>query len=89
MSLRVPWKNRKLRKSRPALEKQYNSVARESKGKKDRAILSQWYSINGLEFDFIDAEIKHNDTRDLLESERAVSFFRIREHRKPTEFPKQ
>jgi hypothetical protein len=67
MSLRVQWKNRKLRKSRHVLEKQFNSVARESKRKKDRAILDEWYSINGWEFDSIDAEIKHNDTRDLLD----------------------
>jgi 5-formyltetrahydrofolate cyclo-ligase len=67
MSLRLWWKNRKLRKSRQALEKQYNDAAKDAKRKKSHDILDEWYSVNGWEFDSIDAEIKHNDSRDLLD----------------------
>ncbi len=72
MSVRVWWKNRKLRKSRQALEKQYNDAAKDAKRKKNHDILDEWYSINGWEFDSIDAEIKHNDTRDLLDEAEAL-----------------
>lgn len=67
MSLGTRWKNRKLRSRRNDLEKESNKVSREAKKKKDQHILDEWYSINGWEFDSIDAEIKHNDTRDLLD----------------------
>lgn len=67
MTLRTRWKNRKLRKQRRRLEKEFNKVSREAKQKKDQQTVDEWYSINGWEFDSIDAEIKHNDTRDLLD----------------------
>ena len=47
MSLRLWWKNRKLRKSRQALEKQYNDAAKDAKRKKSHDILDEWYSVNG------------------------------------------
>lgn len=67
MSLRTRWKNHKLRSRRRELEKEFDAVVREAKRKKDQHSADEWYSINGWEFDSIDAEIKHNDTRDLLD----------------------
>jgi hypothetical protein len=67
MSLRTRWKNHRLRRRRQALEKEYNKTAKEAKRKKDQHIVDEWYSVNHWEIDSIDAEIKHNDTRDLLD----------------------
>jgi hypothetical protein len=67
MSLRSRWKNRKLRSRRQTLEKEFNKIAKEAKRKKEQHILDEWHSVNGWEFDSIDAEIKHNDTQDLLD----------------------
>jgi hypothetical protein len=67
MALRTRWKNHKLRTRRRKLEKEFSGVSREAKRKKDNHIVDEWYSVNGWEFASIDAEIKHNDTRDLLD----------------------
>jgi len=67
MSLSTRLKNRKLMVRRQKLEKEFNSVQREAKRKKDHQIVDEWRTINGWEFDSIDAEVRHNDSRDLMD----------------------
>jgi hypothetical protein len=67
MPLRTQWKNRKLRSRRRRLEKEATEAAEESKRKKDHSIAEEWHTINSWELDSIDAEIKHNDSRALLD----------------------
>lgn len=67
MSLRTKWKNWKLRSRRRTLEKEGAAAAKESKQKKDHSIIDEWHNINGWELDSIEAEIKHNDSRALLD----------------------
>jgi hypothetical protein len=72
MSLRTRLKNRKLRARRRKLEKEFDGVAKEAKSKKTPGLADEWYTINGWEFDSIDAEIKHNDSRDLMDQAEAL-----------------
>jgi hypothetical protein len=67
MSVNTWMENRKARARRRKLEKELNSAASEAKRRKDSRILDDWYTVNGWEFDSIDAEIKHNDSRDLMD----------------------
>ena len=65
--LRTRWKNWRLKVARWKLEKKYNRASDEAKQKKDLKVLEEWYSVNGWEFDVIDAEIKENISRDVLD----------------------
>jgi hypothetical protein len=67
MSLRTKWKNRKLRSRRKKLENEGAEAAKEAKRKKEHGIAEEWHTINSWELDSIDAEIKHNDSRALLD----------------------
>lgn len=72
MSLRIQIKNAKLRSRRRRLEKEGKAAAKEAKLKKDHRLLDEWYNLNNWEFDSIDAEIKHNDSRDLIDEAEAL-----------------
>jgi hypothetical protein len=67
MSFRSRFKNWKLRARRRRLEKQFNATSKQAKRKADHRIVDGWYNINGWKFDSIDAEIKHNDSRAMLD----------------------
>jgi hypothetical protein len=65
--LHTRWKNWKLRRHRRKLENESKRVGAEAREKKDDDIYNVWHGINGWEFDAIDAHIKQNDSRDLLD----------------------
>jgi hypothetical protein len=67
VKLRTRWANWKLKRERRKLGKESDSVAKEAKQKKNDQILDEWYSIHGFEFDIIDAQIKENISRDVLD----------------------
>ncbi len=67
MSVRTRWKNWKLRRERSQLDKESKQVQAEAREKKDNVIYDEWFSNYGWKFEAIDAWIKENDSRDLLD----------------------
>jgi hypothetical protein len=65
--LRTRWKNWELRRDRRKLEKESKRVQAEAWEKKSDEIYEEWYSIHSWEFYAIDASVRENDSRDLLD----------------------
>jgi len=69
--LRTRWNNWRLRRQRRELDKEQSCVWKKAKKEKTESerntITDEWYGSRGWEFDVIDAQIRHNDSRDLLE----------------------
>lgn len=67
ITLRTRWRNFKLARKRRELDKDCARAAKEAKQQKKSEILDEWYGVNGWELDAIDAEQRHNITRDLID----------------------
>jgi hypothetical protein len=67
MKIRTRWKNWRLEADRRKLEKKRSLVAKEAREKNDEDILHEWNTINGWEFDVLDAAKRENVSRDVLD----------------------
>jgi hypothetical protein len=67
MSVRTRWKNYKLKALRRKLDKEGARLYERSNKEKDESIIDDWLDHHQEEFDYIDAQIKQNDSRAILD----------------------